>query len=217
LILAVQIGVLIVYAVVLQIQTHRDPPASIVYNGNYISIAAVVTVPLVIGLVALLIYVRRRRIADYLALKAPSTRQAVTAVGGLAVLLTASDLITYLSDRPIVPEFMDRVYTTAWFPVLLLALVVAAPLNEETLFRGFLFRGIVGAWGPVAAIVISALFWAVLHVQYDLFGIASILVMGLYIGTVRHRTGSLPLTMSLHAIANAVATVEVVVKTHWMH
>ncbi len=52
--------------------------------------------------------------------------------------------------------------------LLWLAVVVVTPLGEETLFRGFLYRGWLqsprDAW---LVIVVTALFWALIHVQYD--------------------------------------------------
>ena len=40
--------------------------------------------------------------------------------------------------------------------------------------------------------------------------------MGLFLGAIRHTSGSLYLTMLLHAIANGVATLEIVIKEHWL-
>jgi uncharacterized protein len=53
---------------------------------------------------------------------------------------------------------------------LWLTLVVIAPIGEETLFRGFLFRG----WYRVPldvwpVIIVTSSIWALSHVQYDLF------------------------------------------------
>ena len=56
----------------------------------------------------------------------------------------------------------------------------------------------------------SSIAWGVMHIQYDWYGILSIMIMGLYLGIVRHKTASLWLTMLLHAIANAIATIEIV-------
>jgi CAAX protease family protein len=112
---------------------------------------------------------------------------------------------------------MVDLYRMAWLPGLLPALVAFAPIGEETLFRGFLFKGIAASRaGPIAAIIISAIAWAPLHVQYDWYGVGTIAVMGLFLGIVRHATGSLYLTMLLHAVANAVATLEIVIKEHWL-
>jgi membrane protease YdiL (CAAX protease family) len=182
-------------------------------DGNLVAIAALLSTPPLLGLIALLITVKRHRLRDYLALNLPSSRQVLFAVGGTLLMIASSDLISYLSGRPIVPAFMERAYQTAWFPLLLLALLVAAPLGEEVLMRGFLFRGIVAAWGATASILVSSVAWAILHVQYDLYGIATIFVMGLFLGVVVRRTDSLPLTILLHGIMNVVATAEVVIQT----
>ena len=66
-------------------------------------------------------------------------------------------------------------------------------------------------WGATSPVVVSALLWSVIHVQYDLYGIGTVFVTGLYLGAVRQRTGSVPLCMILHGIGNAVATVEAMV------
>ena len=138
------------------------------------------------------------------------------AVGGLAAVLVASDLTSYSLGRPIVPEFMVDCCQTAWLPLLLSALVILAPLAEETLFRGFLYKGIESSRaGPVTAILVSTIMFALIHIQYDWYGILTVAVMGLYLGFVRYRSSSLLLTMLLHAIANAVATAEVFVQLYW--
>lgn len=111
---------------------------------------------------------------------------------------------------------MVDIYRSSWLPALLLALVILAPVSEETLFRGFLYPGIAASRaGPVVAIVVSSVAFAVLHVQYDWLGIVAVLATGLYLGVVRYRSQSLLLTMSLHAIGNAFATLEVFVLDHW--
>jgi membrane protease YdiL (CAAX protease family) len=98
-------------------------------------------------------------------------------------------------------------------PLLWLAIVVAAPVAEEFIFRGFLFTGLRGlglsGWRNLAAVVATAGVWAGIHFQYDAFGVASVFLGGLLLGYARLRTGSLWLCIVLHAIMNLVATVEV--------
>ena len=49
---------------------------------------------------------------------------------------------------------------------LLFAFVVLAPVGEETLFRGFLYKGIAASRaGPIGAIMVSSLVFALLHVN----------------------------------------------------
>jgi membrane protease YdiL (CAAX protease family) len=208
--MAVQLGVLLAFVVAGAGSASGDL-MRLVSSALFLSTSTLAATPIVIGLVAGLIYARGCRIRDYLALRLPTARQAALAVAGLAALLVASDTTTYLLGRPIVAQVMVDVYKTGWFPLLLLTLVVAAPLGEETLMRGFLYTGVASRWGARAAVLVSAVAWAVLHLQYDWYAIVLIAVMGIYLGEVRRRTGSVPLTMLLHGIANAVATIEVII------
>jgi membrane protease YdiL (CAAX protease family) len=135
----------------------------------------------------------------------------------MAVLVVASDATSYLSGRPLVPPVIVNIYRTAWLPGLVFAFVVLAPVGEETLFRGFLYKGVAASKaGPLGAIVLSAVSWAILHLQYDWYGIASIAVAGSYLGFVRYRTGSLFLAMLLHAVQNTIGTIELVAQESWL-
>jgi CAAX protease family protein len=78
--------------------------------------------------------------------------------------------------------------------------VVKAPVTEEIIFRGFLQRG----WsessiGTVSAIFLSTLVFAVVHTQYALSGIAVVFLTGLVLSLIRWWTGSVLLTIVLHA------------------
>jgi len=131
----------------------------------------------------------------------------------LLLLVVLSDALTVSLGRPIVPPFMVNAYQTAGFvPLFWFALIVAAPLAEESLFRGFLFEGIFHSrLGAAGAVILSALAWASIHLQYDLYGVATIFVSGLLLGYARLKTGSLYPTLFLHGLMNLIATVEVVV------
>ncbi len=211
--IAVQIVLLIAFLVAGAGFSFRNL-VEVATSSLFLTTSTLAATPVVIGLVAILIRTRGCPIREYLALRMPTVRQASLAVAGLATLLVASDTLTYLLGRPVVPQVMVDVYKTGWFPLLLLTLVVAAPLGEETLMRGFLFTGIASGWGARAAILASAVAWASLHIQYDWYAIVVIAVMGIYLGEVRRRTASLPLTVLLHGIANAVATIEMMVLVH---
>jgi membrane protease YdiL (CAAX protease family) len=211
---AVQIGVVILCVVVRLVQNPRARIDDLPMNGNVIAAGTLASVPLVVGLVVFLVRIRRCPVQDYLALGWASRRHVFLAVAGLAVLLTANDLTSYLIGHPLVPLVMVDIYRSSWFPLLMLALLVAAPLEEEILLRGFLYKGIAAARpGPIVAVIVSSIVWGLLHIQYDWYGIVSIMIMGLYLGVVRYKTASLWLTMLLHGLANAIATVEVVIQS----
>ncbi len=80
---------------------------------------------------------------------------------------------------------------------------------EEIFIRGFLFQGIrYSRLGSIGAIVITSLFWAVLHVQYDVYGITTIFALGLLLGIVRLKTDSIYLLMVMHSLTGIVSTIE---------
>jgi membrane protease YdiL (CAAX protease family) len=61
---------------------------------------------------------------------------------------------------------------------------------------------------------VSSVAWASLHILYDWYAILVIAVTGIYLGEVRRRTASPPPTLILDAIANAVASIEMMVLVH---
>jgi membrane protease YdiL (CAAX protease family) len=84
-----------------------------------------------------------------------------------------------------------------------LSLVVIAPLTEELIFRGLILRGLLARTSPWRAIVISALLFALIHVNPWQFPTA--FVAGLVLGWAYFRTGSLTLCMAGHALHNSIA------------
>ena len=102
-------------------------------------------------------------------------------------------------------------------PWLWLAIIVAAPVGEELLFRGFMFRGFVHEpRDALPGILVIALIWSMLHVQYDWFGTAQVFVIGVLFGFVRWRTGSTTLVILLHMLLNLESVVETVIVMGWV-
>ncbi len=88
--------------------------------------------------------------------------------------------------------------------VLVLALMPA--ITEDLAFRGFILSGLERAYRPRTAIVLSAFLFAFLHAIISLpqqFFPAALL--GLILGTIAYRTGSLWPGASLHFVSNALA------------
>jgi membrane protease YdiL (CAAX protease family) len=140
--------------------------------------------------------------------------RTVLAWCGVALLLCAlNDGLLILLDRPVVHESMIEIYQATGTKLLLLLVVnVQAPVMEELIMRGFFLEGLrhtkVGLKG---AVLLSAFVWAILHVQYDLYGIGSIFVLGIVYGFVRIRTGSILPVIAMHALNNVWSTVELLV------
>jgi membrane protease YdiL (CAAX protease family) len=185
-------------------------------NGVVLSLATLLTamlcVPLILGIAKLK---RGSRLGDYLAVRAIPLGTLGQWLGITALFIVASDTLTWALGQPVVPEFMKSAYASAdpaW--LIWLALVVGAPLFEEIFFRGFLFKGLEGSIKPIGAILVTAAVWSAIHIQYDLYGIGTLFVTGLLLGTARSRTNSIVAPLAMHALANVVACTEAAVLAH---
>lgn len=83
------------------------------------------------------------------------------------------------------------------------SLVITAPIFEEILLRGILFVGLLNRYSPKKAIIISALFFGIYHLNIVQFVNAS--AIGLILGIIYYKTNSLVLCIVIHMIHNIVA------------
>jgi len=146
----------------------------------------------------------------------------VFGVAAVIAVIVVTNVVSWLLGRGLVTPFQSDIYRTAgaagglsllW---LWLAVVVATPIGEETLFRGFLFRGWLRTPRDVwPVIVLSALLFALIHVQYDWYVTGQVLAFGVLLGWMRWATGSTLLTILLHGVINFEGMIETVVQS-WL-
>ena len=190
-------------------------PTQLASNGMLVALSTLLSSPLVLSLTFLFANLRKGPpVKEYLGLHEVDWR---TTLGWSLILLLfagLSDLTTFLLERPIVPDFMLNVYQTATSKTLLwIALVVAAPVAEEIFFRGFLFYGIQNTrLGSKGAILLSSLIWTPLHMQYDSYNLAAIMVLGLLLGVARWKGNSVYIPIVMHALMNFIAAMEVMLQ-----
>jgi len=177
-------------------------------NGDVITWVTIISA--ILGTSLTLIFIKIRKgpgIRDYLDLKAMPKRVFLILSAIIIGLIVLSFVLDQFMQSPQDTIFLVDTYKTSTWPALLwIAVVVFAPLFEEIYFRGFIFVGFkqtrLGAAGTIA---ITSVVWAVLHMQYSVYGIISILVLGVVFGLVRFKTNSLWSTLFLHAAWNALA------------
>lgn len=180
------------------------------YDGDLLSVTTIAGTVAVLVLVAALVWLRRGvPLREYLALKPVGWKAAALWIAGTLAFLMTYDLISRFLDRPPVPDFMLQVYGSAtMLPLLWIAIVIAAPLWEEIVFRGFAYPGLRSA-GLALALFLPALLWTSLHLQYDAFDMTYVFGLGLLFGLARERTGSVVVPIVLHVLTNALATLQV--------
>lgn len=181
-------------------------------NGLFLAVSTIIGAAFALPLVFLFVYARRDPpVREYLALRLPRLGDAIAWTVGFLLFLVLSDLLTASMDRGVVPEFMTDIYKSAEvLPLLIFALVIAAPFGEEFVFRGFLFAGLrESRLGSTGAIIITAAMFASLHLQYDLHGMVIVFCVGVLLGHIRHKTESLLFCVGLHGLMNFLATLQV--------
>jgi membrane protease YdiL (CAAX protease family) len=180
-------------------------------NGDLFATATIATSLVCSFLIWLFVTLKRgARVAEALALAPPSYGAIAVWAAVTIGFALVSDALRVALDRPIVPEFMtDLFLASSTLPLLMLAIVVAAPVFEELFVRGFLLEGLRrGGLGATGAVVVTSAAWAAVHLQYDLFDITTIFVFGLVLGAARLKSGSLWVPIILHLLVNLVATVQ---------
>ena len=117
-------------------------------------------------------------------------------------------------EEPDFMKFMRDILKTesiGGLTLMLMALVVAAPLFEELMFRGFMYKGILRSRaGVLGAIIIPSILWSLVHVQYEWVWIVMIFFMGALFTLARYLTGSIYTVIAMHAINNFLSFVDVI-------
>jgi uncharacterized protein len=196
-------------------------PSRVDSDGTAVAIYTLISNPIEIVTLVLAIQLLGSNVREYLGIDIPHWRDVAIAVAGLAATIAAADAVTFALGKDMVPAFQIELHRTARaqgsLPWLWLAIIVAAPVGEELLFRGFLFRGFVHEpRDAVPGILIISLIWSMLHVQYDWFGTSQVFVIGLLFGFVRWRTGSTTLAILMHVLLNLESVVETVIVMGWV-
>jgi membrane protease YdiL (CAAX protease family) len=184
-------------------------------SGVLISLSVLMGLPAALAALWLATRVARTPFADYLALRGTSWKNFLGGAVSLIILIAAWDAVSRSIGRDVAPGFMVDVLKSAraddalW--LLVIAFCVAAPVTEEFLVRGFLYRG----WSesflrPVGAVMLSSLLWTAMHLQYDWFFFGEIFSIGLLLGYLRYRSGSIWLTVFVHGLNNLAATLQTI-------
>lgn len=91
------------------------------------------------------------------------------------------------------------------------ALVIGAPVAEELLFRGQIYTALAQSRvGFPGATMLTAAGWSVLHFSGSYLQVGMIFVMGLLLGWLLYRFGSLLVCIACHAAWNGVVSISLI-------
>ena len=181
---------------------------------------------MVVGAFACLVTVRRNATRRDLVVvrrwaQAPGRRAILLTVAGGVIVASFATLVLP-SFVPISDDFepgvLSQMSDQDGFPRVMLALIAIglAPPVEEFVFRGVLLEGVLRRSGRSAAVAVTALLFAAVHLP-DMWGywpgILTILLGGTLLAELRLRTGSLVAPVIGHASYNAALIVLAAIMT----
>jgi membrane protease YdiL (CAAX protease family) len=212
-----QIGAVVLLVLLRGLPANLSSVEIVGHEPQALALSVIMGLPTTVAAVWLAIRIKKASFVDYLALYWPTWKQLLFGAVGLILLVLAWETMSRALGREATPGFMTDLLKSgrdkgAAF-LLLFAFSVAAPMSEEVLARGFLFRGWSASFLRVpGAILLSSLVWTVVHLQNDVYFLAEVFTIGLWFGYMRYRANSLWLTTILHALNNLTA----VVLTMWL-
>jgi membrane protease YdiL (CAAX protease family) len=161
----------------------------------------------------LLLWARGFRPWRFLGLdRLPPARQIPLVIGiSVFVFLAAGALMAVLeilapenwADRFDVSHVLDSV-NGPWRTVLFAAVILGAPIAEETVFRGYLFPAFRQRMGLRPALFLQAALFSFIHL--DPVGFAPRFLLGVVLGELSLFTGSLWASIFAHALNNGVSS-----------
>ena len=164
-----------------------------------------------LSLILVLVFTRKggARWIDRLHLQSylPSTSHLIAFAGTAAAVIAMSFLWSNLfpeADAVDSSWAKDILADSHVRPAALALILLAAPLSEELLFRGFMLPPLTRTrLGFSGAAIVTSLIWSAVHF-YSLPGSAVIFLLGLALSYMLWRTGSLWPGIFLHVILNGV-------------
>lgn len=128
---------------------------------------------------------------------------AVTVAGGVVTMGFFADVLSRVLPLP--PNLARLLRGMGEGPSLeaLFSVVIVAPLTEELLFRGLIFRGLDRRYGFLPAALISSALFAVSH--FNLVQGIPAFAVGLYLAWLYRVTGTLWWNMAAHALFNGLS------------
>jgi membrane protease YdiL (CAAX protease family) len=159
------------------------------------------------------VLVRRLSIASYMAWTVPRPSDVLIAVGAALVLIFGIGVLDYVAnggtsigvDSDAYRQYLAAGGTPSGYLLRSYGAWIYAPIVEETVFRGFLWRGLaasrLGNWG---AWLLTSVFFVPSHIVDYAHPVAFIpvAIAGLSLGLVRWRTGSSTACMITHCLYN---------------
>jgi membrane protease YdiL (CAAX protease family) len=169
-------------------------------------IIRVLCLPLGVIIAIIVLTLRKMSLKDYFGLKFPSKREFLFWLLWFIPLIIAAEIWFFGFG---LNEGRIWKYTMMVSIVRAFGVIILAPICEELIFRGVLFKAVSKSRaGSIGAVIITSVIFTAAHYQYGILDLVTIFVDALYWGWVRHKTGSVIIPIILHMLANTISVIE---------
>jgi len=214
--LGTQFGIALIFGTVRGaqyfVEHRRAMPANLleqfVHDPLLLAICVLASVPVIWGTLFVMVRIQRGgNFARYLALRGFGAGQFLLWLALLAVVFFGSQwLLRGFDGESDEHSLLNLLLPAATLPWMALAIALGAPLAEEPLFRGFMYRGLARSRGTtVVALVLPNVLWVALHLQYRWPALVVLFLAGLVLGLARYFSGSTLLPIVLHGAMNTIS------------
>ena len=129
-------------------------------------------------------------------------------VVGFVVALILADIAAYPIEQhfgvdPTQQALSQSATVSGLLPLVLLSGVIIAPIAEEIVFRGYLYKAFRDRFKPWYAIVMSAALFSAIHLEP--LAAVPLFVIGVVLAYMYEKTDNLMAPIALHMLNNAVA------------
>lgn len=124
----------------------------------------------------------------------------ITFIVNLIILYTDLRIPGYQVQERVLPLFGDNILSLIISGILIIAV---APVIEEVFFRGFLLRSLSNKMGIFYGSILTALLFALLHLQPS--SIIPVFILGLIINSLVIKSKSIIPAIAFHVFNNAIA------------
>jgi membrane protease YdiL (CAAX protease family) len=125
----------------------------------------------------------------------------VIIIGALAMIIPLAQSAAWIPMPESVRKFFERTFTKDIFSIA--TAVIAAPILEEIICRGIILKGLLKNYPSYKAILISAIFFSVVHLNP--WQAIPAFFYGLFLGWIYYKTQSVIPGMIIHATINVTA------------
>jgi membrane protease YdiL (CAAX protease family) len=144
----------------------------------------------------------------------------VAALVGVTLAFVVSGIAALLHTPQVTSPIEEFTKSTGALIFIAILAISAAPFFEELFFRGLLQPLFSRTFGTAIGILLTAILFGILHLsEYSMvwqYGVAITLV-GVALGYIRERSGSLIPSTVMHACFNAVSVIALVVSRYSKH